>query len=51
MKPITKEIVELTYALQLLLEQMPEEEFEKYIENKVIKLNGKLYGRIEKEVQ
>lgn len=44
------EIIEWTYSLQIVLEQMSDEEFVKYMEGKVIKLDGKLYG-LTKEVQ
>lgn len=44
------EILDWSYALQIVLEQMSEEEFEKYMEGKAIRLNGKLYG-LKKEIQ
>jgi hypothetical protein len=45
------EVIQWTYCLQLILQQMSEEEFTRYMEGKVIKMDGKLYGLTEKEKQ
>lgn len=45
------EIIPWTYILQVTLQQMSDEEFEKYMEGKVIQLDGKLYGLTKKEIQ
>lgn len=43
------EVIEWSYALQTELEKMTQEEFKQYMEGKVIRMDGKLYG-IQEEV-
>jgi hypothetical protein len=45
------EIIEWTYLLQITLQQMSDADFEKYMEGKVLRLDGKLYGLTKKELQ
>lgn len=45
------QVVNWSYSLQLMLEKLSDEEFAKYMEGKVIKMDGKLYGLVKEEVQ